>query len=206
MSKSLGNVVQPADLIERYGVDAVRFQSLWAARPMNDYNWSEEKASAARHFLGGVWHTSLEILADLESGEGEADAASRTASARSGPTNAEKKFASNLNFGLSKIETAYDTLELQAACNNLMLLWEKIRKFLEKARKSPTPTNRALILRAVTDFLIMLNPIAPHLTEELWSRFGRSEMLAQAAHWTDLSHEQQKTFSRGKHLHAPAAG
>ena len=198
MSKSLGNIVQPAQLIERYGVDAVRFQSMWAARPVNDYNWSDDRASASRHFLGGVWHTSLEILEALGGAAADDfDAA--------GMTNFEKKFESNLNFGISKVEKAYETLELQAACNNLMLLWEKIRKFWDRAKSRPTAANRALIRRAVLDFLVMLNPIAPHLTEELWSRFGQGAMLAQAAHWTDLSHEHHERFSGRNHLHQPTS-
>ena len=179
MSKSLGNIVQPADLIQRYGVDAVRFQSMWAAHPGNDYNWSDEKVSSSRRFLSEVWHTSLEIMEVLEKDEpAEFD--------RDIKTNAGKQFARSLDIAVSKIQKAYDAFELQAVCNDLILLWEKTEKYWNRTRGNLTPNNRELLRRAVHELLVMLNPIAPHITEELWLRFGNQEMLAQKAHWNDL--------------------
>ncbi|HEX3683078.1 MAG TPA: leucine--tRNA ligase [Bryobacteraceae bacterium] len=179
MSKSLGNVVQPADLIEQYGVDAVRFQSMWAARPDNDYNWSDEKVASSRRFLSGVWCTSLEIIAAVGKDERPEFGLDIT-------TNAGKQFARSLGIAVGKIEEAYDAFEFQAVCNDLILLLEKTKKFWNRAQRNLTPENRELLRRGVHDLLIMLNPIAPHITEELWSRFGNQEMLAQKAHWTHL--------------------
>jgi leucyl-tRNA synthetase len=179
MSKSLGNIVRPSDLIEQYGVDAVRFQSMWAARPDNDYNWSDEKVLSSRRFLGGVWYTSLEIIEVLEKDEPAAFESELK-------TNADKRFAKSLDIAVGKIQEAYDAFELQAVCNDLILLWEKTRKFWSRAQGNLTQDNRELLRRTVHDFLIMLNPIAPHITEELWLRFGNREMLARKAHWTDL--------------------
>ncbi len=178
MSKSLGNIIQPGDLIDDYGADAVRFQSMWAARPDNDYNWSDEKAAAARRFLNGVWNTGIEIVEMV----GPAAAA--------GPdldrlTKAEQKFARSVEIGSSKIESSYDRIELQAVCNDLIMLWDKIRRFWSRAQAHPTPSNQRLLRRALSNFLIMLNPISPHITEELWHRLGNQQMLAEQTDWID---------------------
>jgi leucyl-tRNA synthetase len=179
MSKSLGNTVRPADVIEQHGVDTVRFQSMWAARPGNDYNWSDEKLFSSRRFLGGVWHTALEIMAVVGKDE-------PAKFERDMKTNADKRFARSLGIAVGKIQEAYDAFELQVVCNDLILLWDKTRKFWNRAQGNLTPSNKDLLRQAVHDFLIMLNPIAPHITEELWSRFGNQEMLARKACWTDF--------------------
>ncbi|MCR9256706.1 MAG: leucine--tRNA ligase [Alphaproteobacteria bacterium] len=178
MSKSLGNVVRPTDLIAEYGVDSVRFQSMWAARPDSDYNWSDEKAAAARRFLTGVWYGVLDLVPVL----------GQTLPNMDGDpvmTNADKKFANALHVGSGKIQAGYERIEFQAVCNDLMLLWDKLKKYSDRVRAHATRRNIELLRRAVEQFLIMLNPIAPHLTEELWGRLGNPVMLAQSDHWRD---------------------
>ena len=185
MSKSLGNIVRPSELIGRHGVDAVRFQSMWAARPSSDYNWSDEKASMSQRFLANVWSTGSDIIALIQTDNPvELD--------RGSLTKAEKKFEQNFLFGARKIKRAYDTYELQAVCNNLQLIWEKTQKFIGQGERQLSTNGRELARRALHDFLIMLNPIAPHLTEELWRRFGHREMLAERPHWQESTTLQEQ--------------
>ncbi len=183
MSKSVGNTIRPQDLIRDYGVDAVRFHSMWAARPENDYNWSDEKAAAAQRFLSGVWQTSIDIIQLLERPVSQGSAGTVR-------TKAEKSFARQFDVGRTKIERSYDTAELQAACNALILLQDKVKKYLGKLQTQTqvTAQQSELLRQALRGMLIMLNPIAPHLTEELWLRMGNSKMLAEHDHWEDMIH------------------
>src|SRR5467141_4441058 len=74
MSKHLGNVVDPDELVERYGADTVRLAVLYAARPQRSLNWSDSSLLRCHRFLTQVWEYSHAKLADLQAIEQSTDA------------------------------------------------------------------------------------------------------------------------------------
>ncbi|MEM7307030.1 MAG: leucine--tRNA ligase [Planctomycetota bacterium] len=178
MSKSIGNIVEPQDVIDQYGVDAVRFQSMAASRLVRDVNWSEGKMASTSRDLMRIWRLALEIIEGAGPDEHELD--------EDALSSMEQKFRGFVDASVAKVERNYDALEIQAACNNVMALAEKMKSFLKKTKGKPSIARWELLRMALRRLLVLLNPVAPHLTEELWERLGNREMLCQGAHWPTL--------------------
>ncbi|HEY5045191.1 MAG TPA: class I tRNA ligase family protein [Solirubrobacteraceae bacterium] len=157
MSKHLGNVVDPDELLASYGADTVRLATLYAARPQRSLNWSDSAVLRCHRFLTQVWEFSLTSLAraelrsvaegadsegcDSEGGEGaDSEGDSKGAGAVAGST-AEREPArdttEHLRLKLStwcgaaveKITEELESLEMHSAVRNLMRLFDRIKDF-----------------------------------------------------------------------------
>jgi leucyl-tRNA synthetase len=171
MSKSLGNVVEPHQLIEIFGVDAVRFHTLSMARPENDVNWSDEEMQNSYCFLSDLWDMSQEIHAAIGNFQ-EYDYKKVALKTRR-----QRTFIRYIEVARKKIIKNYEDFEFQRVCKNLALFNEKIGWFWQYTQKSMTPENKALLHKGIKALLVLMNPVAPHITEELWEQFGNSKML-----------------------------
>jgi leucyl-tRNA synthetase len=183
MSKHLGNVVDPDELVERFGADTVRLAVLYAARPQRSLNWSDSAVLRCNRFLTQVWEYSLRKLAEAEVLPGEGEPVRDT--------------SEHLRLRLSKwSETAVEKiteemleLEMHSAVRNVMRLFDRIKDFEKRviARQGAlTQADREALLEALSLLAQLLGPFAPHLAEELWIAFGNDEQGAQTP-WPGVS-------------------
>lgn len=172
MSKSLGNVVEPARLIERFGVDAVRFHTLSMASPESDVNWSEENMEDSYRFLSKVWDMSNEIY--LATGSFQDVEADRIIPS----THIQQVFSHHIQVAMEKIAKNYEEFQFQRVCLNLTIFAEKIERFWRRTCNNMMQVNKGLLHKSLKKLFIMMNPVAPHITEELWEQFGNSKMIA----------------------------
>ena len=168
MSKHLGNVVDPDELLAKYGADTVRLATLYAARPQRSLNWSDSAVLRCNRFLAQVWEFSLRAL---------------TAPAPTGDPGDLRDTTEHLRLKLStwcaaaveKTTEEMESLEMHSAVRDVMRLFDRIKDFEKRvlARQPElSPADRDALLEALTVLIQLLGPFAPHLSEELWIAFG----------------------------------
>jgi leucyl-tRNA synthetase len=194
MSKHLGNVVDPDELVERYGADTVRLAVLYAARPQRSLNWSDSAVLRCSRYLTQVWEYSLAKLAQAPAGFDGAAAADgggeggREASADK-TEHLRLRLAKWCGAGVEKITEDMDALEMHSAVRNVMRLFDRIKDF-EKRVLAREPelgaANHEALMRALALHAQMLTPFVPHLAEELCLALSGSGGGTQAP-WPGVS-------------------
>jgi leucyl-tRNA synthetase len=193
MSKHLGNVVDPDELVERFGADTVRLAVLYAARPQRSLNWSDSAVLRAHRFLTQVWEYSQQKLAEAQdAAAGDVGgAASEVAGepVRDTTEHLRRRLAKWSETAVVKITEEMEQLEMHSAVRNVMRLFDRIKDFEKRviARQGELGTaDREALLEALMLLAQMLGPFAPHLAEELWIAFGGDEHGAQTP-WPGVS-------------------
>jgi leucyl-tRNA synthetase len=194
MSKHLGNVVDPDELIERYGADTVRLAVLYAARPQRSLNWSDSAVLRCHRFLTQVWEYSQSKIA---SAEADVDAGTTAVADGDGEPIRDRtehfraqlsKWCAN---GVEKITEDMEGLEMHSAVRNVMRLFDRIKDFEKRvvARQGQLDrVNLDALLDALAVLAQTLGPFAPHLAEELWLALGNDEEITQTP-WPGVSLE-----------------
>jgi leucyl-tRNA synthetase len=165
MSKSKGNIVDPDEILKKYGADALRLFILFAAPPEKEFAWAEEGLEGCYRFLARVWTVVLENL-DLFS-EPVVDATA------SGEPLLKKTHQTIRKVG----EDIQARFHLNTAVSSLMELYNTIRKDKDALRQ--TPAGRAVLRAGLENLILLLAPFSPHVTEELWQRTGHDTILAR---------------------------
>jgi leucyl-tRNA synthetase len=153
MSKSLGNVVAPGEVMDRYGADALRVFILFIGPPEDDYDWPEEGADAvigAYRFLERVWRLVTDNVEKLR-GAGEPSGSSETRKA--------------VHRSLAAIGERFERFAFNTAISEMMTM----QRMLTSGAKDLAA---AEVREGVEVLLHTLAPIAPYITEELWERVG----------------------------------
>ena len=177
MSKSEGNVVDPDELISKYGADALRFGVLGAAAPENDLNWSDSVVRQASSFLEEVWNffdrNSHSIRFD-DSANPQIDPA----------YSLTRKLGRQVETALSRTTESLHQNYYHLATSNLLQLFARLKQYEEDAlsrRSKLDARDCAALSKAGSIFLRLLTPLCPHITEEIWARGRGSGMIAEAA-------------------------
>jgi leucyl-tRNA synthetase len=194
MSKHLGNVVDPDELVERYGADTVRLAVLYAARPQRTLNWSDSAVLRSHRFLTQVWEycqsrlaTAEELaardglLSDDESPDGEP--------IRDTTEHLRLKLSQWCEKAVEKITQDMEHLEMHTAVRNVMRLFDRIKDFEKRVIARQGTLSRAdsdALIDALSLLAQLLGPFAPHLSEELWIAFGHDERGAPTP-WPGVS-------------------
>jgi leucyl-tRNA synthetase len=164
MSKHLGNVVDPDQLVEQYGADTVRLAVLYAAGPAKTLNWNDSALRFASRFLNNVWIYAHERFAGLEAAAEDAEAAADTEFMR-------ERLGKWCDNGLGRITADLEELQMHKAVRNVTRLFERIQDFEKRViqrrdaqlcRADAEAQVAALKLLART-----LAPFAPHAAEQL---------------------------------------
>jgi leucyl-tRNA synthetase len=201
MSKHLGNVVDPDELVARYGADTVRLAVLYAARPQRSLNWSDSAVLRCHRFLNQVWeYTHRELAAARVGAAGGAAGTTDVADAPDGADAASeppRDTSEHLRLKLSQwCENAVkrttedmESLEMHSAVRNVMRLFDRIKDFEKRVlarERALSRANHDALIEALGVLAQMLGPLAPHMAEELWIACGGEEHGAQTP-WPGVS-------------------
>jgi leucyl-tRNA synthetase len=175
MSKSKGNVVDPDDLIARYGADTARLFSLFAAPPEKELEWNDKGVEGCHRFLFRVWKL---VTSETSQCTGEAG------------SDSDRKLLRKLHQTIQKVTQDIDErMHQNTAISAIMELVNTVTDLF--ASTSPATARQAQIA-----IVQLLNPFAPHITEELWKLMGNTTMLCNEA-WPqfqeDLAREEEAT-------------
>jgi leucyl-tRNA synthetase len=187
MSKHLGNVVDPDELMAEYGADTVRLALLYAARPQRSLNWSDSAILRCHRFLTQVWEYTHRQLDAAESEDG----ASAGAPVADTSEHLRLKLTQWCENAVRRTTEDMENLEMHTAVRNVMRLFDRIKDFEKRvlAREgSLGRANRDALVEALALLARMLGPLAPHAAEELWIACGGSEHGAQTP-WPGVSFE-----------------
>jgi leucyl-tRNA synthetase len=171
MSKSLGNVVDPTEIVDKYGADTVRLFILFAAPPQNDLDWSEQGVEGAHRFLGRVWRCVEENLDDLKRAGTE-----RVPMAElDDPVlrDFKRKIHSTI------VGVTHDINEEKQFNTAIAKLMELTNAFY--AFRPSNGAGHRLRREAVDVLLNCLSPFSPHIAEELWQMLGNTGLVSTAS-------------------------
>lgn len=187
MSKHLGNVVDPDELVERYGADTVRLAVLYAARPQRSLNWSDSAVLRCNRYLNQVWDYTLSRLA--QSAGAPDSTAAEEGEERDKTEHLRVRLGKWCEAAVERVTASMENLEMHTAVRDLMRLFDRIKDF-EKRVLAREPELNAANARALVEALElharMLAPFAPHIAEELLLALGADEYGAQMP-WPGVS-------------------
>ena len=184
MSKSVGNIVDPDMMIEKYGADAVRLNILFLAPPTDQLDWKEEGAEGAQRYLSRVYAMVEDNLAELKGNAIVPPNGSRSHLLR-------KKTHQTIR---SVTEDFSGRLKINKIIAGLMELLNAIDAFREKCDKSGSgrlalkEEERFALRESLEALLKMLSPIAPHIADHLWEMLGNKGFLINQA-WPSYNPE-----------------
>jgi leucyl-tRNA synthetase len=178
MSKSLGNVVDPDEIIKKYGADTARLFILFASPPDKSLDWSDKGVEGAHRFLGRVYRLVEDNLPTL------ASASAAKIPMRDIKDPGHRALKRLIHSTIDRVtKDIRDEKQLNTAVARLMELCNGMSAF------SPADAaGGALFREGVETLLLCLSPFCPHICEELWRMLGHGDLLARAK-WPDVETE-----------------
>ncbi len=183
MSRTRGNVIDPMQVIERYGCDAVRFTLAVLASPGSDIPLSEERMEGYRTFVNKLWNAGRFVLSNLPAGEPLPRLKPRSLS------RLERWILDGLERLRREVNEALEAYRFDQASNALYhFVWHQFCDwYIELAKPAlqagggEAARARAVLVRVMETVLALLHPFMPFVTEELWQRLpARASALAAA--------------------------
>ena len=164
MSKSLGNGIDPMDVIDEYGADSLRFFLTTNTAPGMDLRFDEEKVKSTWNFINKLWNASRFVLMnieDLNSDNYTLENLSLT----------DKWILTKLNETIEEVRRNMDSYDFHNVGNTLYnFIWEDFcSSYIELAKTNMNNTTKSVLLKTLTSILKMLHPFMPYVTEEIYS-------------------------------------
>ena len=175
MSKSLGNGVDPDDMIEAFGADATRLFVLFAAPVENELRWSETGIEGAVRFLRRVWTMVYRWREALE-------ARPAPASKPEDASDATRALRRKTHQTIARVTDDFEKLDLNTNVAALMELLNALSEFDAEPGKASAAEVFA-VREAIEALVVMLAPFSPHVAEEMWESLGKEGGLVKAAPW-----------------------
>ena len=174
MSKSLGNVVSPEEILEKYGADTARLFILFAAPPERELDWSDQGVEGSFRFLNRVWRIIYTYLPQIEQKVTAYDVAALN--------EADKELRRILHNTIKKVTSDIETrFNFNTAISSLMELVNALYAYKENAQE----INAGLVYEATSALVRMLAPFVPHMTEELWKDAFGAAASVHAEQWPE---------------------
>lgn len=159
MSKSLGNVVSPAEIIEKYGADTARLFILFAAPPERELDWSDKGVEGSFRFINRVYRMVYEFSQKYKDAPDTYEISG----------DADKNMAYWLNYAIKKVsDDIGERFNFNTAISTIMEMVNEMYKYKEGQ------VNPGLYKAAIKDLVVMMAPFVPHVTEEMWEHLGYS--------------------------------
>lgn len=189
MSKSLGNGVDPLEVIDKFGADALRFSLATGNSPGNDMRYIPERVEASRNFANKIWNAARFILMNLEKGEVKDLSALNLAIE-------DKWILSKYNKLVKEVTDNLDKFELGLAVSKLYdFIWDvfcdwyieicKSRLFADD--KNNYDTACSVLVYVFKGTLALLHPFMPFITEEIWQSMPGSEEVLMVSKWPEFN-------------------
>ena len=187
MSKSKKNVVDPQELIDRYGADTVRMFCLFASPPDKDLEWNDQGVEGSYRFLNRVWRLIVTHIDELtgvsvyEEGEG-----------LSGQLRSlYRKTHETIKKVTDDIENRF---HFNTAISAVMELVNEVNQFLN-SKEQKDNIAWSVVREAVEATVVLLSPVVPHITEELWQMLGHDTSLLKVS-WPSYNEDALQTEKR----------
>ena len=157
MSKSLGNVVSPKEIIEKYGADTARLFILFAAPPERELDWSDKGVEGSYRFINRVYRMVYEFSQKYSDVPDDYEIM----------TEADKSMAYWMNYAIKKVsDDIGERFNFNTAISTIMEMVNEMYRYKEGE------VNAGLYAAAIRNLIIMLAPFVPHVTEEMWEHLG----------------------------------
>ena len=166
MSKSKGNVINPDEIVEEFGADAFRVYEMFMGPIDAAKPWDTNGIDGSRKFLDRVWRLYTE--------------SGKLSNEKSDDVDLERVY----NFTVKKVTNDYETMNFNTAISQMMIFVNTVTKSVNNGGIFP--------IEYAEGFLKLLNPVAPHITEELWSVLGHSDSISYEC-WP--TYDEAKTVS-----------
>jgi len=187
MSKSLGNGVDPLEVIDQYGADALRFMLMTGITPGNDMRFKMDKLESSRNFANKLWNASRFVIMNLQDEEGNFKS---IADDKDGLVNLalkdeDKWMLAKVNVAVKIVTVNMDKFDLSLAAQKVYeLIWneycdwyiELVKGRLYGEDEEDKKVARYVLVRALKDMLKMLHPFMPFITEEIWSFLPKGKL------------------------------
>ena len=165
MSKSLGNGVDPMDVIDEYGCDALRYFLTTNSAPGMDLRYDTEKVKSSWNFINKLWNASRYVLMnieDLENSNLEIDKL----------TISDKWILTKKNMIIKSVIKSMDKYDFHNVGNELYkFIWEDFcDSYIELSKANMCANTKKVLLNVLTDILKLLHPFMPYVTEEIYSK------------------------------------
>ena len=181
MSKSLGNVVSPEEILSKYGADTARLFILFAAPPERELEWSDQGVEGSFRFLNRIWRIVQAFETVLAQKVTEYD--------HSNLSEADKDLRRVLHGSIKKVTNDIETrFNFNTAISTMMELVNALYAYKE-AVKEP---NAGLVYEAISDLIKMMSPFVPHITEELWRGAIDANSSVHEQNWPECDEEALK--------------
>ncbi|HLR20477.1 MAG TPA: leucine--tRNA ligase [Tissierellaceae bacterium] len=158
MSKSRGNVVNPDDIVNKFGADTLRTYEMFIGDFEQSAPWIEDGVRGCRRFLDRVWKLQ-DIVVDGDK--------------------YTKELETSIHKAIKKVSNDYETLKFNTGVATLMSLVNEFNDYGKISKKD------------LETYLILLNPVAPHITEEIWELVGLKGYLHESM-WPEYDEEKTK--------------
>ena len=190
MSKSLGNSIDPVEIIDEYGTDALRFSLISITSGGQDVFLSKEKFEIGRNFANKVWNASRFILMNLED-----DNQGLPAIDKAGLSFADRWILSRLNRAVESVDTSLENFRFnEAASTAYEFFWHEFCDWYvemvkpDMTNKSPEGARRkkavqAILVHCIEDSLKVLHPFMPFVTEEIWQNLPHKGDSIMVSAW-----------------------
>jgi len=190
MSKSKGNVVDPDDMIQKYGADALRLYVMFVAPPEKEIEWSDAGLEGSWRFLSRVWRLA-DSLAETIGGEGIPPPSTFELNDQ------ERALRRKTHETIKRVTADLDKVHLNTPVSAMMELVNELYTFCSASRSVAVgeqaeevgaverPATISVLKEAIEALVRMLSPFTPHMAEELWEALGHKDGIV-AAGWPEF--------------------
>ena len=194
MSKSLGNGIDPLEVIDQYGADALRFMLVMGSTPGNDMRYSEEKVKAARNFANKLWNAARFVLMNLpEDFQPGLPAEDRLDMSDKWLLSNLNRVAREMNDNLEKYEMGLAAAKINDFIWDIYCDWyiEIAKVRLNSGDETQADTARKVLVYVLDKMLKLLHPFMPFVTEEIYQALPGSAETIMTQEWPtfDQAHD-----------------
>ena len=182
MSKSKKNVVDPQEIISNFGADTARFFMLSDSPPNRDMEWSDAGIDGSWRFLNKLWKFVHNLNINKDGDQLPKDL-----------SKPNKELIRTLNVTIKEITQSIDNFHFNNAVASIRSLFNSILSY-----KIINQHDDEIVLYTTKKLLILINPMVPHIAEELWATINNSEMICNQA-WPDID----KTYLQKNNVEIP---
>ncbi|WP_202711385.1 valine--tRNA ligase [Sporosalibacterium faouarense] len=190
MSKSIGNGIDPLEIIDQYGSDALRFMLITGNTPGNDMRFHIEKVESSRNFANKLWNATRFVIMNLE------DETISKEKAKKGFKEEDKWIISRSNNVIKEVTDNLGKYELGLAAQKIYdFTWneycdwyiEMVKARLYGEDQEDKDVARYVLLTVLKNILKLLHPFMPYITEEIWQHLPEAEGSLIVADWPEYT-------------------